>query len=146
MLYKNDNDLFYLCSLIDYIGRETKNTRDKIVKLLGDETINHIYSYADVYHCDPIAAVAQELIEEKSIETGTFDNVSQAKYETPSYWDIGSVYTRLIEDIAAGKTVVEGVHMIYDSWINPILSDYNNPTYFQSREYIAECYREGEIL
>ena len=28
---KKDNDLFYTCSLIDYIARKTKNTRADVV-------------------------------------------------------------------------------------------------------------------
>lgn len=32
---KKDNDLFYTCSLIDYMARKTKNTRADIVNQLG---------------------------------------------------------------------------------------------------------------
>ena len=32
---KNNNDLFYTCSLIEYIGRERKLKRSEVVKLLG---------------------------------------------------------------------------------------------------------------
>lgn len=30
-----DNDLFFTCSLIDYIARKTKNTRVEVVNALG---------------------------------------------------------------------------------------------------------------
>ena len=38
----NDNNLFFVCSIIEYIARETKNTKEYIVKKLGKENINKI--------------------------------------------------------------------------------------------------------
>ena len=49
---KKDNDLFYTCSLIDYIARKTKNTRADVVNKLGKQRIDKIYELADVYHCE----------------------------------------------------------------------------------------------
>lgn len=34
-----DNDLFFTCSLIDYIARKTKNTRMDVVNTLGKKRI-----------------------------------------------------------------------------------------------------------
>ena len=51
---KNNSALFYTCSLIEYIGREQKQKRDNVVKLLGREIIKRIYRYADIFHCEPI--------------------------------------------------------------------------------------------
>ena len=34
---KKDNDLFYTCSLIDYISRKTKNIRADVVNQLGKD-------------------------------------------------------------------------------------------------------------
>lgn len=36
---RKDNDLFFTCSLIDYIARKTKNTRQETVDALGRERI-----------------------------------------------------------------------------------------------------------
>lgn len=35
---------------------------------------------------------------------------------------------------------------VYCSWMDDFLSDNNIAVYYQSREYIAVCYREGRIL
>ena len=59
---KNNSDLFYTCSLIEYIGRKQKQRRETVVKLLGQETIRRIYRYADVFHCEPIAKTADDFI------------------------------------------------------------------------------------
>ena len=48
------NDLFFTCSLIDYIARKTKNKRSDVVNTLGREAIAKIYDLADVYHSDNI--------------------------------------------------------------------------------------------
>ena len=40
---QKDNDLFYTCSLIDYIARKTKNKRVAVVDALGKERIAKIY-------------------------------------------------------------------------------------------------------
>ena len=57
-----ENDLFFLCSLIEYIGRRTKNQRSVVVNALGQKELQHIYDYADVYHCENIDNVSDELI------------------------------------------------------------------------------------
>lgn len=36
---QKDNDLFFTCSLIDYIARKTKNIRADIVNQLGKERL-----------------------------------------------------------------------------------------------------------
>lgn len=146
MAQKNNNDLFFTCSLIEYIGREMKLKRSQVVKQLGVEAVQRIYEYADVFHCEPIAKVADDFIERYKLEQGTFDNVEMCIYEVPDYWTMGEVYERLIEDTAEDDTIVETLMEVYQSWIDDYLSDYNIAVYYQPREYIAECYKEGTIL
>ena len=57
-----DNNLFFTCSLIEFMGRQRKLRRADVVSGLGDKAINRIYNYADVFHCEPIAKVADETI------------------------------------------------------------------------------------
>ena len=54
---KEDNDLFFLCSLIEYIARKTKNTKKTVVEKLGKKNIQKIYDLADVYHSENIEKV-----------------------------------------------------------------------------------------
>lgn len=141
-----DNSLFYTCSLIEFIGREQKIERREVVDQLGQETIEHIFDYADVLHCEPIKKVANEYIEKCNIVPGQYDNVSDCKYTVPSYWDIGKVYSRLISDLFEEQEYVKGLWQVYHSWISDLLSDYNTDFYYQSRGYIAECYRQNKVL
>lgn len=144
---KNNSDLFYTCSLIEYIGRKQKQKRETVVKLLGRETIRRIYRYADVFHCEPIAKTADDFIHICNIPVGAYDNLEKAKYEIPDYWTIGEVYERLIEDVSEDSTeaIVDMIMAVYSSWISDAISNYNTDFYYQSREYICQCYTEGEV-
>lgn len=82
---REDNDLFYTCSLIDYIARKTKNTRADVVNTLGVNRIRKIYDLADIYHSDNIDRVSTDYIEDANIKNGTFDNVGMCTYSIPSH-------------------------------------------------------------
>lgn len=142
---KNDSALFYTCSLIEFIGRQRKLKRSEVVSLLGDKVIGRIYSHADVLHCEPIAKTADEFISLCSLPSGNFDNEKNCKYEVPDYWTIGEVYERLIEDVDCGDVIVT-LKDVYSSWIDEAISNYNSDFFYQSRDYISECYRRNEII
>ncbi len=141
----SDNNLFYACSLIEYIGRTTKNKRSDLVILLGDD-VRRIYSYADVFHCEPIEKVADDFIERNSITQGEYDNVGNARYEIPGYWDVGKVFERLIEDVSDEKNRVDGIKEVYSSWLAERILNFNSDLYYQPRTYLAECYRAGKVI
>lgn len=44
------------------------------------------------------------------------------------------------------RDVIEVLEEVYHSWISEEISRYNSDFFYQSREYIAECYRSGEVL
>ena len=54
------NDLFFTCSLIEYIGRKTHNKRNVIVNTLGRKELEGIYDLADIYHSDNIDRVIDD--------------------------------------------------------------------------------------
>ena len=137
---KKDNDLFYTCSLIDYISRKTKNIRADVVNQLGRKRLEKIYDLADVYHCDNIDQVSEDFIAEAHIPTGRFDNVKECKYSIPSHWDIGKVYKRLKIE------VVDALIKVYNSFISEKIDDYNSSVYYENPSYIYESYRENKML
>lgn len=142
---KKLNDLFYLCSLMEFIGRITKNKSTSIVNLLGEKELRHILSSAEVLHCERIEEVADRYINAFSIKVGKYDNVAKAKGIYPSYWDLGKIYMRLIRDVFKDdliNTLIE----VYNSWIVDSIEDYNVAFYYMSPQYISTCYKEGEIL
>lgn len=143
---KNNNKLFFTCSLIEFIGRKMKRIRSEVVDSLGREAVERIYEYSDVFHCEPMEKVAMDFINEYGIAGGEFDNEKECRYRIPDYWTMGEVYERLIEDSYADDNITEGIWEVYHSWIDEHLSDYNTDFYYQPRDYIAACYKAGEIL
>ena len=123
-----------------------KRTRCEVIDYLGKDRVKRIYEYSDVFHCEPIEKTAEEFIKEAGMPEGDFDNVKKSRYTVLGYSDIGEVYERLIEDIYEDENVLEGLWKVYHSWIDAKISDYNTDFYFQPRDYIAECYRKGEVL
>ena len=142
---KNNSNLFFACSLIEYIARGTKNRRHDVVGQLGDD-ISRIYKYADVFHCEPIEKVADDFIQRNHIANGDYDNLAGCRYTIPDYWDIGEVFARLIEDSYEEDNIINGMKEVYQSWLADKILNFNSDLYYQSREYIALCYKEGEIL
>lgn len=142
---KNNNALFFTCSLIEFIARKTKNRRCDVVNFLGKD-LKQIYFYADVFHCEPIEKVADDFIMRDEILEGNYDVLSGCKYEIPDYWDIGEVFERLIEDNYEEKDVLLGIKEVYGSWITDKILNFNSDLYYQSREYLAICYQEGRLL
>lgn len=142
------NDLFFTCSLIDYIARKTKNVRADVVNALGKTKIEKIYDLADIYHSDNIERVSQDFIDEAGISQGNFDNVGTCGYAIPSYWDIGKVYKRLIKMVAKDEqiSIVDALIKVYNSFISEKIDDYNSSVYYENPFYIFECYKEKKML
>ena len=108
---KRHNDLFYLCALIEYIARATKNRNRVIVNALGEERLNKIYKLADIYHSDNIARVADDLVKECNIENDYFD-ITDVKYAVPTHWDIAKVYKRLIVNVSQDNRNLPVKHVL----------------------------------
>ena len=145
---QKDNDLFFTCSLIDYIARKTKNIRADVVNALGKERLEKIYDLADIYHSDNIDRVSEDFIEEAHITEGSFDNVGECGYSIPTHWDIGKVYKRLIKQVAEYENIgiIDALIKVYNSFISEKIDDYNSSVYYENPSYICESYRENKML
>lgn len=143
-----DNDLFFVCSLIDYIARKTKNTRAEVVNALGKKNLAKIYDLADVYHSDSIERVSDDFIRKANIKTGSFDNVAACKYAIPSHWDIGKVYKRLIKAVAEREKteIIDALLKVYNSFLSSKIDDYNSSMYYENPAYLLECYLENKVI
>lgn len=144
---KKLNDLFFTCSLIDYIARKTKNKRVVVVEKLGKEKIKKIYDLADVYHSYNIEQVSEDFINEIGIPTGIFDNVKDCNYAIPTHWDIGKVYKRLIIGVAESKNIeiIDALFAVYNSFICDLIDDYNGSFYYENPQYILNTFLTGKV-
>lgn len=145
---KKSNDLFFLCSLIEYMGRKTQNDRTYIVNQLGKEELEHIYDLADVYHCENIDKLTEEFSSKHNITHGNYDNISPALYEIPTHWDIGKIMRRLIQKVSEthGKSIIESLIEVYNSWFPKSIDNYNSAMYYLNPGYHFASYEEGYPL
>lgn len=146
MSKEEKNDLFYVCSLLEYIARITKNERADIVKLLGKQELERQLELAEVNHCLTFEQVADELIEDYRIPEGKYDSVGECLYEVPSFLAIGKDYQRLVEDVQQDKGLVETLYGVMTSFIVKEISNFNSSVYYSSREYLKACYEAGMLL
>ena len=135
MTEKERNDYFYVCALIEYIGRETRNHRGDIVRAIGIKGIEKLLRDAEVNHCLSFEQVSDEVI-----------SYSGCKYSVPSYLDIGKLYSIMVEDCAEPGKEAEELMKIFSSFISDAISNFNSDLYYQNPDYLEWSYREGKLL
>ena len=146
MTEKMKNDLFYVCSLIEFIARKTKNKRGTIVEHLGITGIKKQLLDAEVNHCLSFEQVSDEVIEDYQISEGDFDTLTNCNYIIPSYTDIGKLYTIMIVDCCETGKEAEEMMKIFQSFISDDISDFRTGLYYQNPDYLEWSYREGYLL
>lgn len=112
----NKDDLFYVCTMIEYVSRRTHNKCKDIVAKISDDELEHQLKVAEINHCLPFEQVSDEWIEQFGINNGTFDNITSCRYKVPSVTSIGRVYQRLI--IFVNKDNEDAIKTI--SWLKEI--------------------------
>lgn len=146
MTEKEKNDYFYVCSLIEYIGRETRNKRGEITKILGKKGIEKLLYDAEVNHCLSFEQVSDEVIEQYQIPGGDFDTITGCKYTIPGFMDIGKLYSIMIEDCAEEGKEMDELLKIFSSFISDEISDFQTDVYYQNPSYLECSYRAGYLL
>lgn len=146
MTEQEKNDFFYVCSLIEYTARKTKNRRSVIVQALGKDGIRKQLKDASVNHCLSFEQVSDELIETYHIPSGDFDTITGCKYSIPGYMDIGKLYAMMIQDCAKPGEEVEELMKIFTSFISDEISDFRTGVYFENPSYLEWSYREVRLL
>ena len=151
---KKKNDLFYVCSLVEYVGRKTNNKRGDIVAAMDDDCLKHHLEYADLNHCLPFERVSDELIADCGIKNGDYDTITNCKYSIPTATSIGRVYSTLIESemgrsdapIATVADMLAPFRKVFGSFIIDEISDFANGVYFENPSYQWESYKAGRLL
>ena len=141
------NNIFYVCSLIEYLGRETKNRRADIISFLGKKEILRQLELAEINHCLSMEQVAEELIDELGIPEGDFDSVGESLYLVPSIFAIAKDYQRLIIDVIKEEdNIADTINDVFQSFISDEISDFNSAVFYSSPEYLKLSYKEGKLL
>ncbi len=138
------DDLFYVCSLIEFIARKTCNHRKDVIKYFNREVLEWQLRVAGVNHCLSFDQVSDELIDKLNIPNGDFDSVGLCKYSVPTYLSIGRVYQMLILNVAADD-VVQTTIDVFSSFISDEISNFNSSVYYSNPDYIRCSYLEGKL-
>lgn len=142
MTEKEKDDLFYVCSLIEYVARITKNRRGVVV----EKGIRKQLHDAEVNHCLTFEQVGDEIIEWYRIPEGEFDTITNCKYTIPGFMDIGRLYAIMIEDCAKEGEEVEELMKIFTSFISDEISEFRTGLYYVNPDYLEKSYQEGYLL
>ena len=143
---KRKDDIYYVCTMIEYIARATKNRRKDVIKKISRTNLEHELKMAEVNHCLSYEQVADEWIEQYGIEMGEFDTIKECKYAIPSVNAIGRVYQQLITAIAKVNEEAQAMIDVFSSFISDEISNFNSNVYYSNPDYLKCSYEEGLLL
>ena len=146
MTEKQMNDIFYVCSLIEYIARKTKNHRQDVIRCFSKKDIERQIYDAEVNHCLSFEQVSEELIDWFNIPDGNFDTVAECRYEVPSATSIGMLYQGLVLSTMKNDDAAQAIIDVFSSFITDEISDFNSNVYYTNPDYLRCSYLEGKRL
>ena len=143
---KDSDNLFYVCSLIETVGRRTHNRRGAVVQAVSDELLRDHLEYADINHCLPFERVSDELIADCGIQSGSFDTITGCAYSIPTETSIGRVYSTLVESVRGDDDTIMAMRKVFGSFIVDEIADFARGVYYQNPSYLLESYKAGRLL
>ncbi len=141
---QKENDLFYVCSLIEYINRNSNLSKKEIIELFKDKGLKKLFYLADVYHCENIEKVLEEL----SLKYH-FEIVKKEKKESdPTFYDMGKVYFKLIKYKSKKhhQSYFDSFKTIYKSPFTRYLDNYNANMMLSNIPYLYYSYLNKKPL
>ena len=146
MTEKQKDDIYYVCSLIEFIARKTKNHRQDVIRHFSKADVERQLRLAEVNHCLSFEQVADELIEDYGVSDGDFDTVKECRYDVPSFLSIGMLYQELVLSPMKNEDAAQGIIDVFSSFISDEISDFNSNVYYTNPDYLRCSYLEGKML
>lgn len=143
---KRKDDIYYVCTMIEFVARVTKNHRRDVIKRLTKKNIEHQLKVAEVNHCLSFEQVSDEWIEQYDISMGNYDTVSECKYTVPSVMAIGRVYQQLVLAIMEMNEEAQAIINVFSSFMSDEISNFNSNVYYSNPDYIKCSYEAGFLL
>ncbi|MBO6292913.1 MAG: hypothetical protein J6N51_11790 [Selenomonas sp.] len=145
MTEQEKDNIYFVCCMIEVIGRKTKNRRHDVAMYLRDG-LAHELEYADITHCLPMEQAAEEWIESYNIPDGSYDTLTGSEYDIPSSLSIGRVYQNLVlNTVASQMEPVKAIEAVFSSPIIDNITDFDSGVYYRSPSYLQYCYEKGEL-
>ena len=146
MTEQQKDDIYYVCSLLEFISRKTRNHRQDVIRYFSIADIERQLRIASLNHCLSFEQVSDEIIDEFGIKEGQFDTVKECKYEVPSVTSIGMLYQDLVLSTMKDENAAKGIIDVFSSFITDEISDFNSSVYYTNPDYLRCCYLEGRML
>ena len=143
---KCKDDVYYVCTMVEFVARVTNNRRKDVIKKLSKKNIEHQLRVAEVNHCLSYEQVADEWIEQYGITGGSFDTEKTCRYMMPSVNAIGRVYQQLVIATAEENEEAQAIIDVFSSFISDEISNFNSNVYYSSPDYLRCSYEEGVLL
>ena len=143
---KYKDDIYYVCTMIEFVARVTNNRRRDVVENLSKKSIEHQLKVAEVNHCLSFEQVADEWIEQYGIKKGTFNTTEKCRYKVPSVTSIGRVYQQLVLTTMENKAVAQAIIDVFSSFISDEISNFNTNVYYSNPDYLRCSYEAGYLL
>lgn len=141
----NEGHICYLCSLVEFLGRATKNQRDQVVKTLGTESLRKVYDSQYPCFWDPFERTVEEVLSDIEFPVGIFDNVKDCQSRVPSVELIGKYYTEIVSLVLEAypeRAVEEVVYSLFLSPVGQWMQDFDSAWYFSNPEEIFDLFIE----
>ena len=145
----SENDLYFVCSMIERIARMIKQPNRYVVNKLGYRALAEKLSLANVLHAENPLAVADDWIDCYGLQSGSHDVTAvNPDYcsSVPTELQMGKVYMRLIlMTMDSGEDYAHAILRVYNHPICEIIDDYNCSAYYEPSPFIARSYYAGSF-
>ena len=147
MLKEIKDDVFYVCTMIEFVARATHNKVGDVIKYISDDDLAHELKAAPINHCLTFEQVCDEWIEKYKIANGVFDNISTCKYQVPTVTSIGRLYQQLIYNVIKDETkLIQTIREVFTSFLSEEIANYNSSLYYSNPDYLRCSYLDGTLL
>ena len=145
-----ENDLFFVCSMIERVARHIKQRNKYVVNKIGYDNLLRQLSIAETLHSENPLQVVDDWTDEFQLENGSFDITDVDKElctNIPTPVDMGKVYMRLIlQTRLDAEDYAQGIIRVYNDDICETIDNYNSSAYYEPSYFIARSYFAGGFM
>lgn len=145
-----ENDLFFVCSMIERVARHIKQRNKYVVNKIGYDNLLRQLSIAETLHSENPLEVVDDWTDEYKLEDGNFDITDVDKElctNIPTPLDMGKVYMRLIlQTRLDAEDYAQGIIRVYNDDICETIDNYNSSAYYEPSYFIARSYFAGGFM
>lgn len=145
-----ENDLFFVCSMIERVARHIKQRNKYVVNKIGYDNLLRQLSIAETLHSENPLQVVDDWTDEYQLENGSFDITDVDKElctNIPTPLDMGKVYMRLIlQTRLDAEDYAQGIIRVYNDDICETIDNYNSSAYYEPSYFIARSYFAGGFM